>query len=611
MLRQIKPTARRIKPFNTVIISRVHSNQTNSAIRCLRTGATSSPINSNRHSTNPLRPFRYSVTFEQISYFNSKSAASNEEKIEQENPNYSTTQQTTPIITSTPTSPASTPASALSSSQSLSRVRLLLSRLRAAIARFLPFANSSSSLKSQASTSPSSSLKSSQSLTLSVDSQNRTLRFAFIGNLTITTMKLIVFALTNSQAMFAEFIHTFIDSVNQGFLLFGAREAMKRPDHRHQMGYGRAPYFWSLVSALNIFWIGVVFNSYHTLFHSSADMTPHWYTWLVLALSFTIDGAVLKVALTELNRNRPAGKSQWKHWKNLKNPLIIGTIMEDFAAVTGVTIAAAGIGLSHLTGNHIYDHVASLSISALLLYTSYTLIRTNYAYLLGFSLSPTLQANITQMIASRPSIQSVYSVRGEWIASDQFAFRCEIDFDGSYFSARLEENYREKFKQAIEKDKQEELAQKENITHNENDPASKKLDLTQPSETTATITNNSDEKLSLVAPNPNLSKEALYRFAPQFITYPPIIPISEKPSHHLSKLLALFAEDVTRLVEEEVVSIEHEIRSAYPQAAFIELEPASHSSLKTNFSLGTNSAANPTNTNQTVFNFRLVKEKFK
>ena len=35
-----------------------------------------------------------------------------------------------------------------------------------------------------------------------------------------------------------------------------ARQAAGAPDRKHQYGYGRAAYFWSLVSALGMFWLG-------------------------------------------------------------------------------------------------------------------------------------------------------------------------------------------------------------------------------------------------------------------------------------------------------------------------------------------------------------------
>ena len=341
---------------------------------------------------------------------------------------------------------------------------------------------------------------------MSVHSQDRTLRYAFLGNLTICGLKLAVWLLTSSQAMFAELIHTLVDSLNQSLLLVGARQAARAPDSRHQMGYGRAPYFFSLISGVNLFWFGVVFNTYHTFIsHSPELVSLHWYSWLVLGLSLLIDGAVLRVSLLELNRSRPPGRSLWKHWKQLKNPLVLGTIMEDAAAVSGVLIAAGGIGLSFMTGQLLYDHLASLSISGLLLLTSYTLVRTNYKYLLGFSLSPTLQHNITTMIKSRPSVQCVYSVRGEWTSADTFAFRAQLDFDGAYFSKLLEDAYASVFESAVREG-------------------------------------------------------------------------GEGRGERLRRVMALFAEDVTRLVEEEVLLIESHIRSVYPQAAFIELECAGASS---------------------------------
>lgn len=46
----------------------------------------------------------------------------------------------------------------------------------------------------------------------------------------------------------------------------------------------------------------------------------------------------------------------------------------------------------------------------------------------------------------------------------------------------------------------------------------------------------------------------------------------------LPLILAWYAEDVTRLVEKEVQEVEEVIRSIYPEAAFIELEPDSKES---------------------------------
>ena len=55
------------------------------------------------------------------------------------------------------------------------------------------------------------------------------------------------------SAMFTEAIHTLVDVGNQAVLGYGLREASKAPDNRYQYGYGRAAFFYSLLSALTTF----------------------------------------------------------------------------------------------------------------------------------------------------------------------------------------------------------------------------------------------------------------------------------------------------------------------------------------------------------------------
>lgn len=53
---------------------------------------------------------------------------------------------------------------------------------------------------------------------------------------------------------------------------------------------------------------------------------------------------------------------------------------------------------------------------------------------------------------------------------------------------------------------------------------------------------------------------------------------SKDPPHELPLLLAMYAEDVTRVVEAEVRAIEAEVRAAHPAAVWIELEPGGRDS---------------------------------
>lgn len=143
---------------------------------------------------------------------------------------------------------------------------------------------------------------SSSPYVVSTESQNKTIRLAFLANTTICISKLIIYLITNSSAMFSEFIHTFVDTVNQGVLIIGAKQATRQPDYKFQSGYGKTPFFWSLISAMNVFWVGFIFPIYHTILYPSISLDNHWYTYAVLGLSLLLDGAVLRISLLELKK---------------------------------------------------------------------------------------------------------------------------------------------------------------------------------------------------------------------------------------------------------------------------------------------------------------------
>jgi len=52
-----------------------------------------------------------------------------------------------------------------------------------------------------------------------------------------------------------------------------------------------------------------------------------------------------------------------------RDPSAVAVLMEDSAAVAGVFIAASALGLTHLTGNVVYDAIGSISIGGVYVHT--------------------------------------------------------------------------------------------------------------------------------------------------------------------------------------------------------------------------------------------------
>ncbi|MFD0744247.1 cation transporter [Phytohabitans flavus] len=67
---------------------------------------------------------------------------------------------------------------------------------------------------------------------------------------------------------------------------------------------------------------------------------------------------------------------------------IKAVFLEDSAALVGLFLAAAGLGLSHATGQVVWDGLASVAIGLLLLVAASTLARANISLLVGRAATP-------------------------------------------------------------------------------------------------------------------------------------------------------------------------------------------------------------------------------
>ena len=80
---------------------------------------------------------------------------------------------------------------------------------------------------------------------------------AIVGNTLVTASKFVAWALSGSSSMLAESIHSLADTANQILLLVGIQRSRKPPTRLLKFGSGQERYFWNLVSACAIFFLGL------------------------------------------------------------------------------------------------------------------------------------------------------------------------------------------------------------------------------------------------------------------------------------------------------------------------------------------------------------------
>lgn len=243
-----------------------------------------------------------------------------------------------------------------------------------------------------------------------VSGSQRVIYVAIAGNLAIAIAKFGAAALTGSSAMLAEGFHSLVDTGNELLLLHGMRRSRLPADEGHPFGYGKATYFWALIVALSVFSVGggiAVYEGIVSMQSPSALGDPTW-NYVVLAVSVVFEGFSWRVSQRELERCRRPGESLWQAAQRSMNVPVYTVFIEDSAALIGIALAACGVWLSHHVDNPLFDPAASIAIGLVLIGAAALLVRKSARLLVGESLDAGQIAQLRQIIAADPAVESVH-----------------------------------------------------------------------------------------------------------------------------------------------------------------------------------------------------------
>jgi cation diffusion facilitator family transporter len=234
---------------------------------------------------------------------------------------------------------------------------------------------------------------------------------ALAGNGLIAATKFAAAAFTGSSAMVSEGIHSLVDTGNQALLLFGLRRAKKPPDERFPFGHGKEIYFWSFVVAILIFGLGAGISIYEGVSHllKPPALRNPLVNYVVLAFALVFEGAAWTFAFREFRKTK--GKLGWlRAVQASKDPTVLVVLFEDSAAMLGLLIALAGVGLSQASGNPLYDGAASIGIGAVLAVTAAWLAAETKGLLIGERARPDVVEDIRRICRDLDKVERVNEV---------------------------------------------------------------------------------------------------------------------------------------------------------------------------------------------------------
>jgi cation diffusion facilitator family transporter len=208
------------------------------------------------------------------------------------------------------------------------------------------------------------------------------------------------------------------DAGNQGLLLLGGKKAKREATPQHPFGYGRERYIYSFIVAIVLFSVGGLFalyeayHKYHEIAegHESGGGAWEWVPVAVLVGAIIMESFSFRTAIVESNKVR--GDASWVQFvKRAKSPELPVILLEDAAALLGLTFALIGVGLALLTGNAYWDVVGTTAIGLLLVAVAIVLALETKSLLLGEAASPDAQRKIQDALQATPGIDRVIHMK--------------------------------------------------------------------------------------------------------------------------------------------------------------------------------------------------------
>lgn len=229
---------------------------------------------------------------------------------------------------------------------------------------------------------------------------------AIVANFIIAVAKFTAAFFTGSSAMISEGIHSLVDTGNQTLILLGLRRSRLPAGPRHPFGRGKELYFWALIVAMILFGLGGGLSLYEGINHVQhpvASENPAW-NYAVLAISFLVEGIAWTIAARQFAREMGQEEGVFAALRDSKDPSLFVVIMEDTAAMLGLVFAFLGVLLSQVTGNPIYDGIASILIGITLGVVAIFLAYETRNLLIGESMDLDEVEHISSLLQRDPAV---------------------------------------------------------------------------------------------------------------------------------------------------------------------------------------------------------------
>jgi cation diffusion facilitator family transporter len=265
-------------------------------------------------------------------------------------------------------------------------------------------------------------------------------RLAFVAGTLVAVVKTLAAFLTGSASMLAEAVHSWVDTVTDGFPVAAYLAARRPADATHVLGYGRESYVWSLFGSVAMFTVGAevgIWRGIHQL--GAVDATTDYrFGYVVLGGSFVLQSVSFAQAMFFV-RERAAERDlgMFAHVFETSDSQLRTVVTEDFIALVGLAVAALGMALHQITGNVAYDAAGSIGVGVLMGVAGLFLINMNRRFLAGMTLPAERRARVLAALKAAPEIKRITHLFTEFIGPERILLSARVELAGEHSQADL------------------------------------------------------------------------------------------------------------------------------------------------------------------------------
>ncbi|MDG4826385.1 cation diffusion facilitator family transporter [Asanoa sp. WMMD1127] len=264
---------------------------------------------------------------------------------------------------------------------------------------------------------------------------------AGLANLAIAAAKFVAGLLTGSAAILSEAAHSLADTTTEVLLFTALRRGAKDPDDRHPFGHGKESYVWAFIAALFTFVAGAGFSVYHGIetILEGEDVGDFTVAYVVLAVSFVLEGISFIRALRQVRGEATRWRtSPFRFLRATPDTAVKAVFLEDSAALIGLGLATGGLVLTEVTGDPLWDGVASIGIGILLLIVAIALSVANVSLLVGRAVPRRLHVRLRQELAAVPTVDRVDQLLTMQLGPEDVLVAAKVDFADDATGADIE-----------------------------------------------------------------------------------------------------------------------------------------------------------------------------